>query len=159
MEYIEYWANIQYSEYSRPCYLRIHWLQQDSQQLRLTRLLCTLSRSSSVWLFATPWTVAYQAPLWDSPGKNMGVGCHALLQGIFPSQGSNPGLPRCRRILSCLSHQGSHQRSYFSFIYGLPSPKIKDRVHEIDFKIDLNNLKSFLPVIWNLLLLSFFFLN
>ena len=35
----------------------------------------------------------------DSPGKNTGVGCHALLQGIFPTQGSNPGLPHCRRIL------------------------------------------------------------
>ena len=34
----------------------------------------------------------------DSPGKNTGVGCHAL-QGIFPTQGSNPGLPRCRWIL------------------------------------------------------------
>ena len=33
-----------------------------------------------------------------SPGKNTGVGCHALLQGIFPTQGSNPGLPHCRRI-------------------------------------------------------------
>ena len=32
----------------------------------------------------------------DSPGKNPGVGCHALLQGIFPTQGSNPGLPHCR---------------------------------------------------------------
>ena len=30
---------------------------------------------------------------WDSPGKNTGVGCHFLLQGIFPTQGSNPGLP------------------------------------------------------------------
>ena len=43
----------------------------------------------------------------DSPGKNTGVDCHALLQGIFPSQGLNPGLPHCRRILYCLSHQGS----------------------------------------------------
>ena len=43
----------------------------------------------------------------DSPGKNTGVGCHALLQGIFPTQGSNPGLPHCRRILYHLSHQGS----------------------------------------------------
>ena len=43
----------------------------------------------------------------DSPGKNTGVGCHALLQGIFPTQGSNPGLPHCRQILSSLSHQGS----------------------------------------------------
>ena len=32
----------------------------------------------------------------DSPGKNTGVGCHALLQGIFPTQGLNPGLPHCR---------------------------------------------------------------
>ena len=43
----------------------------------------------------------------DSPGKNTGVGCHALLQGIFPTQGSNPGLLHCRQILYCLSHQGS----------------------------------------------------
>ena len=43
----------------------------------------------------------------DSPGKNTGVGCHALLQGIFPSQRSNPGLPHCGQILYQLSHQGS----------------------------------------------------
>ena len=43
----------------------------------------------------------------DSPGKNTGVGCHALLQGIFPTKGSNPGLPHCRRILNCLTHQGN----------------------------------------------------
>ena len=43
----------------------------------------------------------------DSPGKNTGVGCLALLQGIIPAQGSNPGLPHCRQILWHLSHQGS----------------------------------------------------
>ena len=32
---------------------------------------------------------------WDSPGKNIGVGCHFLLQGIFPTQESNPGLLHC----------------------------------------------------------------
>ena len=42
----------------------------------------------------------------DSPGKNTGVGCQALLQGISPTQGLNPGLPHCRQILYCLSHQG-----------------------------------------------------
>ena len=42
----------------------------------------------------------------DSPGKNTGVGCYALLQGIFLTQGSNPGLPSCRQILYRLSHQG-----------------------------------------------------
>ena len=43
----------------------------------------------------------------DSPGKNTGVGCHALLQGIFPTQGSNLGLPQCMWILYHLSHQES----------------------------------------------------
>ena len=40
----------------------------------------------------------------DSPGKNIGMGCHAFLQGIFLTQGSNPDLPRCKRILYQLSH-------------------------------------------------------
>ena len=35
----------------------------------------------------------------DSPGKNTGVGCHFLLQGIFPTQGSNPGILHCRQLL------------------------------------------------------------
>ena len=43
----------------------------------------------------------------DSPGKNTGVVCHFLLQGIFPTQGSNPGLLYCRQILYQLSHWGS----------------------------------------------------
>ena len=45
---------------------------------------------------------------WDFPGKNTGVGCHFLLQGIFPTQGSNPGLLHCRQTLYRLSHQGTH---------------------------------------------------
>ena len=52
------------------------------------------------------WTITHQAPLsWASPGKNTGVGCHDLLQGIFLTQGSNPGLPHCRQFLYHLSHQ------------------------------------------------------
>ena len=43
----------------------------------------------------------------DPPGKNTEVGCHALLQGIFPNQGLKPSLLHCRRILYCLDHQGS----------------------------------------------------
>ena len=44
---------------------------------------------------ATPWTVAYTRLLhpWDFPGKSTRVGCHFLLQGIFPTQGSNPRSP------------------------------------------------------------------
>jgi len=45
---------------------------------------------------------------WDFPGKSTGVGCHFLLQGIFLTQGSNPGLPDCRQMFYHLSHQGSH---------------------------------------------------
>ena len=44
---------------------------------------------------------------WDFPGKNIGVGCHFLLQEIFPTQGLNPGLPCCMQMLYHLSHQGS----------------------------------------------------
>ena len=43
----------------------------------------------------------------DSPGKNTGVGCQAFLQVIFPTQGSNPGLPHCRWILYHLSHRAA----------------------------------------------------
>ena len=44
---------------------------------------------------------------WMSPHQNTGVGSLSLLQGIFPTQGSNPSLPHCRQILYQLSHQGS----------------------------------------------------
>ena len=67
---------------------------------------------SGVPLFVTPWTVAprFLCPL-NSPGKNTRVGCHALLQGIFPTQGLNPGLPHCRRIL--------YQLRFFSHASGV----------------------------------------
>ena len=48
---------------------------------------------SRVWLFVIPWTP------WDSLGQNTWVGSLSLLQGIFPTQGSNSGLPHCRWIL------------------------------------------------------------
>ena len=44
---------------------------------------------------------------WDFPGKSTGVDCHFLLQRIFSTQGSNPGLLHCRQTFYCLSHQGS----------------------------------------------------
>ena len=53
---------------------------------------------SCVWFFVTPW---------NSPGQNTGVGSLSFLQGIFPTQGSNLGLPHCRQILYQLSHKGS----------------------------------------------------
>ena len=58
---------------------------------------------------------------WDSPGKNTGVDCHSLLQRIFPTQGSNPGLPHCRQILYHLSNRDilyfiPYCESFFHFL-------------------------------------------
>ena len=47
-----------------------------------------------VWPFATPWTIACQAQ--DFPGKNTGVGCHFLFQGIFPTQAEKATAPHSR---------------------------------------------------------------
>ena len=69
---------------------------------------CVLNRSVmsySLWPQGL-WPPRYLCS-WDSPGKSTGVGCHALLQGIFPTQRSNPDLPHCRQILYRMSHQGS----------------------------------------------------
>ena len=68
---------------------------------------------SRVQLFATPWTVAHQAPL--SMGFSQArilewMDSHSLLQRIFPTQGSKPGLPHCRQILYQLRHTGSLSR-------------------------------------------------
>ena len=52
-------------------------------------LCCVVLSRLAVSLSATPWTVVCQVP-GDSPGKDAGVGCHTLLQGIFPTQGLNP---------------------------------------------------------------------
>ena len=52
------------------------------------------------------WSNGLYGP-WNSAGQNTGVGSLSLLQGIFPSQGSNPGPPHCRQILYQLNLQGS----------------------------------------------------
>ena len=52
------------------------------------------------------WPHGLYSP-WNSPGQNTGVGSLSLLQGIFPTQGSNPGFPHCGWILYQLSHKGS----------------------------------------------------
>ena len=68
-----------------------HWQKAKGSLLHpaVKTASCVLSVFTRVRLLVTPWTVAHQAPLsMDSPGKNTGVGCHALLQGIFLTQGS-----------------------------------------------------------------------
>ena len=63
---------------------------------------------SSILAWRIPWTVVLWAPLsMGFSGKNTGVDCHFLLQGIFLTQGLNLGLLHCRQTLYHLSHQGS----------------------------------------------------
>ena len=77
-----------------------------------SRAVCVLVTKSCPTL-ATPWTVARQAKSarlpcpWDFPGKNTRVDCHSLIQGIFSTQGSIPGLLHCRQTLYHLCHRGS----------------------------------------------------
>ena len=77
---------------------------------------------SCVWLFGTPWTIQWcesrsvvsdslqphglYSP-WNSPGQNTRMGRLSFLQGVFPTQGLNPGLPHCRWIIYQLSYKGS----------------------------------------------------
>ena len=82
--------------------------------------VCMVSCFTCVQLLVALWTVAHQAPLQrGSPGKNTRVGCHAFLQGIFPTQGLNPGLSHCKQILYHLSHQESP--SVWEWV-AIPSP-------------------------------------
>ena len=65
---------------------------------------------------------------WNSPGQNTAVGSCCLLQGIFPTQGSNSGLLHCRQILYQLSHQGSPriwEWVAYPFSRGLPDLRIE----------------------------------
>ena len=69
--------------------------------------VCVCAQSLSCGqLFVTPWAVAHRLLCpWDSPGKNIGVGCQFLLQGILLTQRLNLGLSHCRQILYHLGHQ------------------------------------------------------
>ena len=83
-------------------------------------------------LFVTPWPVACTMLLrpWDFLGKSTGVGCHLLLQGIFPTQGLNLGLPHCRQMLYHLSYQGSPK---------IPTPVISSCSDPPKVRIKLRN--------------------
>ena len=70
-------------------------------------VLCLLTQSCPTFRNPMDCSLPGSSVHGDSPGKNTGVGCHALLQGIFPIQGVNSGLPHCRQILYHLSHKKS----------------------------------------------------
>ena len=75
---------------------------------------------------------------WNPPGQNTGVGRLSLLQGIFPTQGLNPGLPPCRWILYQLSHKGSPrilECVVYPFSSGFSWPRNRTRVSCIDRQI------------------------
>ena len=97
----------------------------------LVSLLLLLSHFHHVWLLVIPWTVAHQAPCpWNSLGKNTGLGCHPLLQGIFLAHGSNLHLLyllHFKQIILLLRYQGSPLVSVH------PSVKNTDFISLIDF--------------------------
>ena len=85
-----FWGNQTHiSTNGKTCQIRF-WLKSSCQ---LPFQFSSVQSLSCVQLFATPWTVAcrFLSP-WDSSDKNTGEGFHSLLQGIFPTQGSNPRL-------------------------------------------------------------------
>ena len=59
---------------------------------------------------------------WNSLGQDSGVGSLSLLQGIFPTQGSNPGLLPCKQIVDCLSYKGSPNLYLGPLLFGPVSP-------------------------------------
>ena len=90
---------------------------------------------------------------WNSPGQNTGVGSHcSLLEGIFPTQGSNPGLPHCRWIFYQLSHEGSPgilEWVAYPFSSGSSQPRNWTRVSHIAGETSLiAQLVKNLPARW-----------
>ena len=78
---------------------------QSKSQAKLKAREVKWSESCSV-VSDSLWAHGLYSP-WSSPGQNTGAGSLFLLQGIFPTQGLNPGLPHCRQILYQLNHKGS----------------------------------------------------
>ena len=70
-------------------------------------VLCLVAQLSPILCNSMDCSLPGSSVYENSPGKNTGVDCHALLQGIFPTQGSNSDLSHCMWILYHLSHQGS----------------------------------------------------
>ena len=91
-------------------------------------MLCLVIQSCPTLCDSMDCSPPGSSVLGDSAGKNTAVGSHALLQGIFPTCGSNPGLLHCRWILYHLSHQGSPRILEWvasSFSRGSSQPRIE----------------------------------
>ena len=86
-------------------WVAIPFSRGSSQHRNQTQVSFIAGRFFTVWTTREAQFELYSPR--NSPGQNTGVGNRSLLQGIFPAQGSNPGLLHCWRILYQLSHQGS----------------------------------------------------
>ena len=117
---------------------RSHMLWSNSAcacELCVCACVCVLS---CVWLFVTLWTVASRlhklqllSP-WDFPGKNTGVGCHFLLQGIFLTQGSNPRLlqsPGRQVLYFCATREALETENWNYWSPGALEPLLHKRSH------------------------------
>ena len=93
---------------SAHCFASLTQLIQMVLRIELVKVKVLVTQSCPTLCDSMDYNLSYQAPHpWNFPGKSTGAGCHFLLQGIFLTQGFNPGLPLCRQILYHLSHQGS----------------------------------------------------
>ena len=79
---------------------------------QVRNMLCLVTQLCPILFNTTDCSLPGSSVHGDSLGKNTGMGCHALLQGIFPTKGSNPGLPLCKWIHCILSHQGSPSKKH-----------------------------------------------
>ena len=85
----------------------IHFTVQKNLTQHCKATMCLVAQSCLTLCNPMAYSPPGSSVYGDSPGKNTGVGCHALLQRILPTQGLNLGLPHCRQILYYLNHQGS----------------------------------------------------
>ena len=103
---------------------------------------CMLNHFSRVQLFVILRTLALQAPLtWDSPSKNNGMGSHALLQGIFWTQGSNPCLmsPELAAGFYTIEAPGKTTQMFVETLFVIPQLGNNQDVLQINRIVKLEN--------------------
>ena len=95
------WSVVKIAKWDQLVNLWVFFHLKSASEVQGQKVKVTQSRPT----LCNPMDCAYSP--WNSPGQNTGVGSHCLLQGIFPTQRLNPGLPHCRWILYQLSHKVS----------------------------------------------------
>ena len=92
-------------------FLNVSWLLYPYLDFGVCCVLCWVAQSCLTLCEPMACSLPGSSVPGDSLGRNTVMGCHALLQGILPTQGLNPGLPHCRQILYLLSHQGKSKNT------------------------------------------------